>query len=467
MASMAAAAVSAQTSYDAFQLMGEDLNGTARYVGMGGAMNAFGNDISVMAKNPAGIGTYVTDEVNTTLSFSWSGTDLRNEGLINGANVTSYSDRSHSDLRVGFDNASFVMVMPCFDNGSPFRSMNIGFSYHRLRDSRRSLDYYDYFRSKDGNFVFREMSDVLKNRVNAYDFNVSFNCNDSFYWGMTVETLDASFSSDGFFYDSFRTSLDDDPQPYTKLSRYIDASARGWSFKGGAIYRPQSGNLRFGLAFSTPTFFHVNQYYTDYQYALDGEIKDGKPYDMEVPYDLTSPWTLNASIGYSAGRNAIGLEYEYNAVGGTRMNCDDREVVTQCGDLHYKSYSVLRVGYETNISNVSLRCGYNYTFPRFHDDAVKYRGWYDEKSGKFYGDTPFNGERYDWEYENVMDAHTFTAGIGYCSKPNEDGEQFYVDGTFMYNLKRSEFCLGEYADDPIARYNTGTGRVLLTVGVLF
>ena len=41
--------LNAQTTiYDANRLMGSDLNGTARFVGMGGAMGALGGDISTM-----------------------------------------------------------------------------------------------------------------------------------------------------------------------------------------------------------------------------------------------------------------------------------------------------------------------------------------------------------------------------------------------------------------------------------
>ena len=42
---VAAAPISAQTVYDAAKITGKDLNGTARFVGMGGAMGALGGDI--------------------------------------------------------------------------------------------------------------------------------------------------------------------------------------------------------------------------------------------------------------------------------------------------------------------------------------------------------------------------------------------------------------------------------------
>ena len=55
-AAMLTTAATAQETYDNAQLAQKDLNGTARYVGMGGAMEALGADISTMGTNPAGIG---------------------------------------------------------------------------------------------------------------------------------------------------------------------------------------------------------------------------------------------------------------------------------------------------------------------------------------------------------------------------------------------------------------------------
>ncbi|MBR6483304.1 MAG: TonB-dependent receptor, partial [Bacteroidaceae bacterium] len=51
-----ATAASAQDIYKVEQVTNKDLNGTARFVGMGGAMGALGADISTMGTNPAGIG---------------------------------------------------------------------------------------------------------------------------------------------------------------------------------------------------------------------------------------------------------------------------------------------------------------------------------------------------------------------------------------------------------------------------
>ena len=63
-----AAPMSAQTVYDAAKIANKDLNGTARFVGMGGAMGALGGDISTIGTNPAGIGIYRSNDA--MMSFS-------------------------------------------------------------------------------------------------------------------------------------------------------------------------------------------------------------------------------------------------------------------------------------------------------------------------------------------------------------------------------------------------------------
>lgn len=55
--------MAAQETYQNTRLLGNDLNGTARYVGMGGAMEALGADISTISTNPAGLGLFRKGQV--------------------------------------------------------------------------------------------------------------------------------------------------------------------------------------------------------------------------------------------------------------------------------------------------------------------------------------------------------------------------------------------------------------------
>ena len=48
-----------------------DVIGTARYVGMGGALGALGADMSVISWNPAGIGLYRKNDIAMTMGGLW------------------------------------------------------------------------------------------------------------------------------------------------------------------------------------------------------------------------------------------------------------------------------------------------------------------------------------------------------------------------------------------------------------
>ena len=63
---LVAPALSAQDIYRVTDMANEDLNGTARFVGMGGALSALGADMSVMSTNPAGIGLFRSSDVSVT-----------------------------------------------------------------------------------------------------------------------------------------------------------------------------------------------------------------------------------------------------------------------------------------------------------------------------------------------------------------------------------------------------------------
>ena len=60
----ATAQVRAQNTYINDRLTATDqLNGSARFVGMGGALGALGADLSVISSNPAGMGLYRKSDI--------------------------------------------------------------------------------------------------------------------------------------------------------------------------------------------------------------------------------------------------------------------------------------------------------------------------------------------------------------------------------------------------------------------
>ena len=65
---LSAGQAAAQETYENAKIAGEDLNGTARYVGMGGALDALGADISTIGSNPAGIARFRKSKIEGTMS---------------------------------------------------------------------------------------------------------------------------------------------------------------------------------------------------------------------------------------------------------------------------------------------------------------------------------------------------------------------------------------------------------------
>lgn len=119
---------SAQTGYDAQRFAEKELNGTARFVGMGGAMGALGADISVIGTNPAGIALFRRNDVSTSFGFNTNVVKSDFAGVNMKEKHTAGS----------FDQAGFVYAMK-IGNRSSLRYVNFGFNYHKSNNFNRNF----------------------------------------------------------------------------------------------------------------------------------------------------------------------------------------------------------------------------------------------------------------------------------------------------------------------------------------
>lgn len=453
----------AQTTFDAAKLYEEELNGTARYVGMGGAMGALGSDISVISHNPAGIGTYRKSDINMSLSFFGTSTDTdplatRLYPLSSGGR-TYYSHNYKSDLNLGFDNIS--AVFSSYNGGSNY--MNIGVSYRKLQNMDRILDYVDSFLDDDGYEVWREYKDAQRNKIHSLDFNLSWNLQDMFYLGWTIGMINAETRSEGYFYDYYPAGshpLYPDGRDYTAVDKFNYSDGSGWNMALGAIIRPVSP-LRLGISLKTPTKFRQKLEYTDYLYAFEDDQKPGTGFTNSTDYKTSSPWVLDLSAGLTFGKTAIGMELEQHYTQRASLSIGNTRLETQ-GAIDLKDYSVLKFGVEQNIKNLSLRAGYNAIGSMFQPNAYPYLK-----------DTEFNagatGElgRMDFQVDRLGKTQNLTFGLGYCSAPDYDGSQFYVDMAFVHSVRNSTLNVNEYNQDIDVDYKYKNNRLVLTLGFNF
>ena len=124
----------AQDIYKVEQFSGEDLNGTARFVGMGGAMNALGADLSAIGTNPASIGLFRRNDV------SLSGSVTTQPNALSLYNI----DKS----RASFDQLGFVYSTRIGGSSIKYlRNTRYMSSYLHCRSQRSSLRKFDPYNS--------------------------------------------------------------------------------------------------------------------------------------------------------------------------------------------------------------------------------------------------------------------------------------------------------------------------------
>lgn len=310
--------VSAQNLYDAARLMGNDLNGTARFVGMGGAMGALGGDISTMGTNPAGIGIYRSSDVMTSFGFS----NIGMESNMNG------SKNKQDKLFGSFDNIGFV-ISSRIGNETALRFVNFGFNYRKVKsfdknmvmnglieDSEGPLSQSDLFATLSNgltekylgsNSAFTDWGDnaapwlgamALRTRVigavgdhgeenDQYASNVGymvdnegnnvylpvlgeytskekgglhsydFNVALNFYDRIYLGATIGAYSVDYSRSSFYKESYNGDASTYS-LENWFDTSGTGFDFKLGLIVRPfESSSFRIGAAIHTPTWFNL------------------------------------------------------------------------------------------------------------------------------------------------------------------------------------------------------------------
>ena len=530
----------AQDTYESARLLGSDLNGTARYVGMGGAMEALGADISTISTNPAGIGLFR----HSTISASGSMLVLQGVQKFNDQGTTKmsfdqfgfvYSSRvsRRSFVNVGFNyhkSRNFNQIISAVNSLRNASQNHLTYMKHRDRSSNNGgfwLDYNqndevigwrdktsdvrsqtfsqsDYINANafmcdrelynelydktydnpdmEDDWVFYNEADrymfdrAQRGWINEYDFCVSGNQNDRFYWGVTVGIYDVNYK--GFsIYTERLVNINDDPTGYDGNEDYIDyldehyIEGTGISVKAGVIFRPiEDSPFRIGLSASTPTWYELTtdnntDFNNDSEYGYEDYWYSGEGYKFRY----YTPWKFGASLGHTIGNNiALGLSYEVsdyssavnrifddpNIYGNERTYID--RPMEQNTEKSLKTVHLLKAGIEYKPSPaLAFRFGYNYESSAYDKNGV--RDMTLDSPGVAYSSTT--------DYVNWKDTHRVTCGVGY----KVDGWNF--DLAYQYNTMSGDFYPMQKfeADQNVGMTNVKFNRhqMLLTIGYSF
>ena len=504
----------AQDTYESARLLGSDLNGTARYVGMGGAMEALGADISTISTNPAGIGLFR----HSTASLSFGFVSQQDAQKFDGLGKTNMS----------FDQAGFVYACPI----SKTSFVNVAFNYHKSRNfdqilsavnslsncSQNGLSYRkaelgsasrggytldfnnqdeligwdgnsdrraqtfsqtDYLNANvlmldpnDQNIYYNDASSYTFDRAHRgwiadYDFNISGNHNDRFYWGLTVGIKDVKYKG----YSEYSEQLVDSRGAAGSVAYgdYRTIKGSGFDIKAGVIFRPiEESPLRFGLSVSTPTWYELTTNNDTYMLNNSpyGSWDDGQSSE-KYDFNFYTPWKFGLSMGHTDGTNvAFGASYEYSdySAGKNRIvdgydYYDERqtstdEVMKRNAEESLKGVHTLKLGLEYKPApEVALRAGYNYVSAAYNEDGA--RDMMLDSPGVMYASTT--------DYTNWKDTHRLTCGIGYKTGG------LNIDLAYQYSATNGEFHpFQPYAGrQSVTDVSNKRHQVLLTLGYTF
>lgn len=452
----------AQETYENTKLIDNDLNGTARYVGMGGAMEALGADISVINSNPAGIGLFRRS--SGSVSF----------GLVSqdGASSFKYGNKTNAS----FDQAGFVYSLR--DGRRTF--INFGFNYHKSKNfdyilnaasglngaSQHKLSYMKALANENnldktssgwrGKFAYTSQLDNLyyntlmmtssdgffyndasgyefgraeTGYIGEYDFNTSVNVNDRVYLGITIGIHDVHYTGHSLYNEAL-VNLNNQTAGDITVNDERRITGTGYNASFGIILRPVDASpFRIGLSVSTPTWYDLKT--SNYTYLINNTKADGggklqgdyPNYTTGESYEfkLFTPWKFGVSLGHTVGNYlALGASYEYADYSRLDTRVNDGYDVDYWGDVYehsssdepmnrltretLKAVSTLKIGAEAKVMpNFAVRAGYNYVSPMFKKEGYK-DGNIDSYGSNYSSATDYT----NWEATN-----RYTVGIGY------------------------------------------------------
>lgn len=414
--------LTAQDIFDGLRYSTQELSGTARFVGMGGAFGALGNDLSSIKVNPAGSAVFNSNAASFTFDYRRNNVDTQfgNPNLEVG-------EASRSRSRLGMPQVGGVFVFESNDPNAAVQKFTFGINYERTGNFNRNFRAFgtttkqsigDYFvnrangiavdnllindgESLDGvyrfmgnNFGFAGQEAFLgfqgflidpvsgnnseyqsniigssfgndmvqrESGVNSViNFNFGMQINDNLYLGGNLNAHVINFDR----YTSYFESVNNPQGEVLNLFYENDLRVRGsgFSMQLGAIYVVEG--LRLGASLTTPTWYNIEEDLTqgiDVLTENEGNIALFPDVINFFPsYSFRSPGKATASIAYVFGQSGLlSLDYTYQDFANQRFS-SGLGLNGQISDTFQSTHN-LNIGGEYVYDVWSFRAGYNFT----------------------------------------------------------------------------------------------------------
>ena len=395
--------------------------GTARYVGMGGAMTAIGGDPSAAMVNPAGLGLYRRSEISVSIdetidntqqvgcndtyqrtrfaapqiSAIWAwGNSQKQRGLVYNNFMFSLNRLANFNRDIVVKGAGMGMVPTICnitnDEGGVSEEFLVNKPWDNVEIGWLSiLGYEAYLIDPDGKNRWKPAVDFTDGSLSISEtgtsdqYTISWAGNISNQWyigiGLNIPTIN---------YTKHTSLREENKQNSSsaELKSMFHVSGVGVSGSFGLIYRPIQA-LRIGASLQTPTILSLSRQSTGDMYSTIA----GQKYEVLTPesgvmdIDIASPLRTSVSVAGQLGKiGLIAVQYDY-------AHSNEME------DIH-----TLRMGAEAQVTRgLFLNAGYVYESSFMKEDPKWLLG--------------YNEIRTDMDYRYTAATQSASAGIGYRS----------------------------------------------------
>lgn len=440
--------------------------GSARYVGMGGAMTAIGGDPSAAMVNPAGLGLYRRSEISVSIdetidntqqvgsndtyqrtrfaapqiSAIWAwGNSQKQRGLVYNNFMFSLNRLANFNRDIVVKGADMGMVPTICnitnDEGGVSEEFLVNKPWDNVEIGWLSiLGYEAYLIDPIENNKWKPAVDFTDGSLSIsetgtsdqYTISWAGNISNQWYIGVGVNIPTINYTK--------HTSLREENKQNSssaELKSMFHVSGVGVSGSFGLIYRPIQA-LRIGASLQTPTILSLSRQSTGDMYSTIA----GQKYEVLTPesgvmdIDIASPLRTSVSVAGQLGKiGLIAIQYDYAHS-------------SEMDDIH-----TLRIGAEAQVTRgLFLNAGYVYESSFMKEDPKWLLG--------------YNEIRTDMDYRYTTATQYGSAGIGYRSDVVVAQLAYQYGWQTIHQYASEEQALPFYVD-------THTHRIVATLAWRF
>ncbi|MBO7458297.1 MAG: hypothetical protein J6T80_03480 [Paludibacteraceae bacterium] len=326
--SFCAAVFSPLYAQDYLRLSERNITGTARYIGMGGAMTAIGGDPSAALYNPAGLGLYRRSEVFVTFDVMLDRTRQIGTTDVFKRNVLMIPQ------------ASAVFSIPSYtlsDEGVQFN--NLMLSYNRVQSySREMFGVGDHdpslgalLTTADVNWDIPFCTDLINasnslylretGYVNEYALDWAMNISNRWYVGAGLHVQSYLLSSDATYQETFTAQNTEGRHFSNNNQTTLLFSGASFNFSAGFLCRPLPW-LRLGFGIQTPSVGHlVTRTSGSLTAQTDTLATSYAPDCNSQTRSFHMPWHTTTSVGFQIGAYALAaVQYDFTHQSGVNLH---------------------------------------------------------------------------------------------------------------------------------------------------